>query len=78
MKIGKKIVPVYFKNNFFPFICSTSRSEGMNARFKENVGPTSSLILFVKEYDRIIANMDEKGNLRDKNKAQEVALLHST
>ena len=50
----------------------------MNARFKENVGPTSSLILFVKEYDRIIANMDEKGNLRDKNKAQEVALLHST
>ncbi|KAG2643211.1 hypothetical protein PVAP13_2KG321700 [Panicum virgatum] len=73
----KRFVPVYFKNDFFPFICSTSRSEDMNARFKENVGPTSSLILFVKEYGRIIANMDEKGNLRDKNKAQKVALLNS-
>ncbi|CAN6293396.1 unnamed protein product [Urochloa humidicola] len=74
----KKFVPVYLKNNFFPFICSTSRSEGMNARFKENVGPTSSLILFVKEYDRIMGTMDEKGNLRDKDKAHQVALLHST
>lgn len=74
----KRFVPVYFKNNFFPFICSTSRSEGMNARFKENVGPTGSLIQFVKEYDMIMSIMDEKGNLRDKNKAQEVALLHST
>jgi len=44
-------------------------SEGTNAIFKDNVGPTSSLILFVQEYDRIIKNMDEKGNLRDKNKA---------
>lgn len=74
----KRFAPVYFKNNFFPFICSTSRSEGTNARFKENVGSTSSLISFVKEYDRIMSTMDEKGNLRDKNKAHDVAVLHST
>jgi len=74
----KKFIPVYFKDKFFPFICSTSRSEGTNAIFKDNVGPTSSLILFVQEFDRIVKNIDEKGNLRDKNKAQEKALLHST
>ncbi|XP_066384589.1 protein FAR1-RELATED SEQUENCE 5-like [Miscanthus floridulus] len=74
----ERFVPVYFKHNFFPFICSTSRSEGTNAIFKDNVGPTSSLIMFIKEYDRIVKNMDEKGNLRDKNKAQEKAILYST
>ena len=47
-----KFVPIYFKENFFPFICSTSRSEGINAIFKDNVGPTTSLILFVQEFDR--------------------------
>jgi hypothetical protein len=73
-----RFVPVYFKHNFFPFICSTSRSEGTNTIFKDNVGPTSSLILFIKEYDRIMKNMDEKGNLRDKNKAQQKAILYST
>jgi len=72
-----RFVPVYFKENFFPFICSTSRSEGTNAIFKDNVGPTTSLILFVQEFDRKMKNIDEKGNLRDKNKAQDVALLHS-
>jgi hypothetical protein len=33
----ERFVPVYFKQNFFPFICSTSRSEGTNAIFKDNV-----------------------------------------
>ena len=47
-----RFVPIYFKENFFPFICSTSRSEGTNAIFKDNVGPTTSLILFVQEFDR--------------------------
>ena len=31
-----RFVPVYFKENFFPFICSTSRSERTNAIFKDN------------------------------------------
>ena len=35
----KRFIPVYFKNDFFPFIQSTGRSEGTNARFKDNVGP---------------------------------------
>jgi hypothetical protein len=42
------------------------------------VGLTSSLILFVKEYDRIMSTLNEVGNLKDKDKAQQVALLQST
>ncbi|KAG2611413.1 hypothetical protein PVAP13_4KG163815 [Panicum virgatum] len=33
----KRIIPVYFKNDFFPFIQSTGRSEGTNARTKKIV-----------------------------------------
>jgi hypothetical protein len=39
----KIFVPVYYKNDFFPFIQSTSRSEATNARFKENVGQPIAL-----------------------------------
>jgi hypothetical protein len=42
------------------------------------VGPTRSLILFVKEYDRIMSTLNKVGNLKDKDKAQQVALLQST
>jgi hypothetical protein len=38
--------------------------EGTNAQFKENVGPTSSLVLFVKEFDKIMSTMNEIGNLK--------------
>ncbi|KAF8783903.1 hypothetical protein HU200_000353 [Digitaria exilis] len=50
----KRFIPVYFKNDFFPFIQSTGRSEGTNARFKNNVGPTYSVVSFLREYQRII------------------------
>ncbi|KAF8665186.1 hypothetical protein HU200_054163 [Digitaria exilis] len=72
-----RFVPVYFKDNFFPFICSTSRSEGMNAIFKDNIGPTSSVLLLLQEFDTQIKNIDERGNLKDKNKAHSMARLHS-
>jgi hypothetical protein len=47
-------VLVYFKNDFFPFLQSTGRSEDTNARFKDNVGPTYNITGFLKEYDRIV------------------------
>ena len=49
----KRFIPVYYKNDFFPFIQTTSRSEATNARFKENMGPTYSIISFLWEYERI-------------------------
>jgi transposase-like protein len=50
----ERFIPVYYKNDFFPFIQSTRRSEGTNARFKDNVGPTYSLVSFLREYQRIV------------------------
>ena len=61
----KKFIPVYYKNVFFPFIQSTSRSEATNARFKENVGPTYSIISFVAEYQCIVDSIDRAENLED-------------
>jgi hypothetical protein len=69
MKTRKDLHQCTSRKKNFPFICSTSRSEGTNARFKDNVGPTSSLILFVKEYDRIMSTLNEVRNLKDKDKA---------
>ena len=49
-----KFIPVYFKENFYPFLQSTGRSEQTNARIKDNVGPTYNILSFMKEYQRII------------------------
>lgn len=46
-------IPVYFKNDWFPFIHSTTLSEGTNARYKKEVGPRHSVTSFLKEHDRI-------------------------
>jgi transposase-like protein len=50
----KRFVPVYFKNQFFPFIHSTARSEGTNSVFKKGVGPQYSVMSVLNEYHRII------------------------
>ncbi|KAJ1265484.1 hypothetical protein BS78_08G079400 [Paspalum vaginatum] len=50
----ERFIHVYYKNDFFPFIHSTTRSETTNARFKDNVGPTYSMISFMREYQRIV------------------------
>jgi hypothetical protein len=55
----KKFIPVYFKNDFFPFIHSTARSEGTNAIFKDNVGSTYSVSSFLSEYDKIAENIEQ-------------------
>ena len=61
----KRFIPVYYKNDFFPFVQSTSRSEATNARFKENVGLTYSIISFVAEYQCIVDSIDSAENLED-------------
>ena len=75
--------PVWFKQEFYPFISTTSRSESTNARFKRNVGPQYSMTSFLKEYERIQetiydneAQADHETNTK-KIKAM-VTLLHGT
>ena len=61
----KRFIPVYCKHDFFPFIQTTSRSEATNTRFKDNVGPTYSIISFLGEYQHIIDTIDRAENLED-------------
>ena len=61
----KRFIPVYFKNDFFPLIQSTGRSEGTNARFKDNVGPTYSIVSFLREYQRIVDTIKNKEEIED-------------
>ncbi|XP_021321405.1 protein FAR1-RELATED SEQUENCE 5 [Sorghum bicolor] len=64
-EMRKRFIPVYYKNDFFPFIQTTSRSEATNARFKDNVGPTYSILSFLKEYNRIVDNINQAERLED-------------
>jgi hypothetical protein len=66
----KRFIPLYFKNDFFPFICSTGRSEGTNSRFKDNVGPTYSIFSFLREYQRIIDVIKNKEEI-DHNQSKQ-------
>ena len=50
----ERFIPVYFKNDFYPFLQSTARSESTNARIKRNVGPTYNITSFLIEYQRIV------------------------
>uniref|UniRef100_A0A0A9CF86 Protein FAR1-RELATED SEQUENCE n=1 Tax=Arundo donax TaxID=35708 RepID=A0A0A9CF86_ARUDO len=61
-RIKENFVPVYFKQDFCPFVNSTARSEGTNALFKMDVGPTYIFIWFMHKYKRITA--DKKKNQR--------------
>jgi hypothetical protein len=45
------------------------RSEGTNSRFKDNVGPTYSIVSFLREYPRIvdvIRNKEEEDDNQSK------------
>ncbi|XP_072149248.1 protein FAR-RED IMPAIRED RESPONSE 1-like [Setaria viridis] len=68
----KIFIPVYYKNDFYPFIQSTGRSEGTNARFKDNVGPTYSLVSFLREYQRIIDVIRNKEEIDDNQSKQKM------
>ncbi|WVZ88050.1 hypothetical protein U9M48_034607 [Paspalum notatum var. saurae] len=58
-------IPVYFKNDFFPFLQSIGRSEGTNSRFKDNVGSTYSVMSFLREYTRIMDQVRVSEELED-------------
>ncbi|WVZ61606.1 hypothetical protein U9M48_011457 [Paspalum notatum var. saurae] len=60
-----RFIPVYFKNDFFPFLQSTGRSEGTNSRFKDNVGSTYSVMSFLREYTRIMDQVRVSEELED-------------
>ena len=64
-EMRKMFIPVYYKNDFFPFIQITSRSEATNTWFKDNVGPTYSIISFLKEYNRIVDTINRVERLED-------------
>jgi hypothetical protein len=68
----ERFIPMYYKNDFFPFIQSTGRSEGTNARFKNNVGPTYSLVSFLREYQRIVDVIRNKENIDDSQSKQKM------
>lgn len=71
-EMRQRFIPVYFKNDFFPFIQSTGRSEGTNARFKDNVGPTYSIVSFLREYQRIVDTIRIKEEIEDNQSKQKV------
>uniref|UniRef100_A0A0A9DJU5 Protein FAR1-RELATED SEQUENCE n=1 Tax=Arundo donax TaxID=35708 RepID=A0A0A9DJU5_ARUDO len=48
--IRAQFVLVYFKNDFYPFVHSTTRSEGTNGLFKLDVGSTYSVMRFMQEF----------------------------
>ena len=59
-KTRQRWAPVWFKTDFYPFMNTTARSEGMNARFKGNVGPQHNVTNFLREYERIQDNYDNE------------------
>jgi uncharacterized UPF0146 family protein len=66
-KNRKKIVPVYFKDKFFPFLQTTARSEGMNALFKLGVGAKFSITSFLREYQTVLDVIIDRENHCDHN-----------
>lgn len=60
-------IPVWFKDNFYPFLQSTGRSERSNARLKENVGPTYSIISFLKEFQRMVDATNIREDVEEKH-----------
>jgi hypothetical protein len=62
----ENFIPVWFKDTFYPFLQSTGRSEGSNARLKENVCPTYSITSFLREYQRMVDAINIKEQVEDK------------
>ncbi|KAG0534100.1 hypothetical protein BDA96_04G249900 [Sorghum bicolor] len=64
-EMRERFIPVYFKNDFYPFLQSTARSESTNARIKRNVGPTYSITSFLTEYQRIVDAINVAEDIED-------------
>ncbi|XP_020175361.1 protein FAR1-RELATED SEQUENCE 5 isoform X1 [Aegilops tauschii subsp. strangulata] len=64
-KERRRWAPVYFKTDFLPLLHSTSRSEGMNAIFKDNVASTDNVISFMTEYEKISERIQDMEREQD-------------
>ncbi|XP_044367074.1 protein FAR1-RELATED SEQUENCE 5-like isoform X1 [Triticum aestivum] len=64
-KQRRRWAPVYFKTYFLPLLHSTSRSEGMNAIFKDNVASTDNVISFMTEYEKISERIQDMEREQD-------------
>uniref|UniRef100_A0ACD5YQK5 Uncharacterized protein n=1 Tax=Avena sativa TaxID=4498 RepID=A0ACD5YQK5_AVESA len=49
----KNWVPVYFRQDFYPFVLSHGRGEGMNLLFKDYVLPNDRIDKFIERYEEI-------------------------
>jgi hypothetical protein len=59
-------IPVWSKDNFYPFLQSTGRSEATNARLKENLGPTYNIMSFLREFQRLVDVTNIREDVADK------------
>jgi hypothetical protein len=51
-------VPAYFRDRFFPFLQTTTRSEGFNAVLKRYIDPHNSLFHFFEQYMKLQEKID--------------------
>uniref|UniRef100_A0ACD5Z551 Uncharacterized protein n=1 Tax=Avena sativa TaxID=4498 RepID=A0ACD5Z551_AVESA len=59
--------PVYFREDFYPFVTSAGGSQGTISLFKENVLPKDRIEKFIEKYEEIqdmILKMDEEDGLQ--------------
>lgn len=63
----KNWAPVYFREDFYPFVASAGGSQGTISLFKENVLPKDRIENFIEKYEEIqgmIFKMDEEDGLQ--------------
>jgi hypothetical protein len=63
----KNWAPVYFRDDFYPFVVSGGGSQGTISLFKENVLPKDRIENFIEKYEEIqhmIKKMDEEDGLQ--------------
>jgi hypothetical protein len=60
-------VPFYLKDCFFPFLHTTTRSEGFNVVLKIYVHPHDSLLSFFKEYMKLQEKTDMSLGVRTRS-----------
>uniref|UniRef100_K3Y2Y0 SWIM-type domain-containing protein n=1 Tax=Setaria italica TaxID=4555 RepID=K3Y2Y0_SETIT len=66
-------VPAYFMQYFFPFLHTTTRSEGFNAVLKRYVNPKNSIYNFVQQYRKIQQRIFGKRDLQEANMVTKVS-----
>jgi len=58
-------IPAYFMHCFFPFLQTTTQSEGFNAVLKRYVNPKNSILNFVQQYKKIQQRIFSKQDLQE-------------